>query len=88
MSRNEDWFQMKSAGPIKTPAPREDAHCSVSVVIIANRAHQVQHVGDVGHTESDAWHICLGWPTDAEVIEKQSEGWYAAQASLTWMKKA
>ena len=57
---------------------------SATVTIIVDEKHEVQYVGDVGESEQTAWGICLGWPTAAEVIQRNGSGWYAAQATLTW----
>ena len=57
---------------------------TAAVTIIADVNDEVQYVGDVGESEETAWRLCLGWPTAAEVIQRNGSGWYAAQATLTW----
>lgn len=36
--------------------------------------------------ERSAWSCALGWPSDDEIRKRQREGWYAAEATLTWRK--
>lgn len=36
--------------------------------------------------EDGAWRHCLGWPDKNEVEEKKRDGWYCAQAELTWKR--
>jgi len=36
--------------------------------------------------EEQAWRIYLGWPTVGEVREHISNGWYCAEATLTWQQ--
>lgn len=54
-----------------------------TVTVIVNDKGELQYVGDVGQTESDAWRLCLGWPRRNEVEECKRNGWYAAQATIT-----
>ena len=35
-------------------------------------------------SERDAWRIGLGYPDEAEVEWHKGQGWYAAQATLSW----
>lgn len=36
--------------------------------------------------EAETWSIALGWPDEAEIAEHKKDGWYAAQATITWRK--
>jgi hypothetical protein len=42
----------------------------------------------IGMHESpdDAWRIHLGWPTAGEVKQRMREGWYCAEAEVSWRK--
>jgi hypothetical protein len=40
----------------------------------------------LAENEARAWQIALGFPDNAEIAEKRRQGWYAAQAQLTWKK--
>ncbi len=42
----------------------------------------------IGMHESpdDAWRIHLGWPTAGEVKQRMRDGWYCAEALVTWRK--
>jgi hypothetical protein len=44
----------------------------------------------LGHApdEATAWCIALGWPDQAEIDEHKAEGWYAAQATVSWRRPA
>lgn len=34
--------------------------------------------------ELGVWQIALGWPSNTEIEERKRQGWYAAQATVTW----
>ena len=34
--------------------------------------------------ELGAWTVAMGWPDAAEIAERKADGWYAAQATMTW----
>ena len=34
----------------------------------------------------ETWTIALGWPDDSEITSRKDEGWYAASATLNWVK--
>lgn len=42
----------------------------------------------LGHSrdEEGAWDIALGWPDQQEIDLRKQEGWYAAEATVTWRK--
>jgi hypothetical protein len=44
----------------------------------------------LGHAEDEAhaWCIALGWPDQAEIDSHKAEGWYAAQATVSWRRPA
>ena len=44
----------------------------------------------LGHAqdEAHAWCIALGWPDQAEIDQHKAEGWYAAQANVSWRRPA
>lgn len=39
------------------------------------------------HTsEDDCWTVCLGWPSSEEIEAYKADGWYCAEANITWQK--
>lgn len=42
----------------------------------------------LGHanSEAQAWKHALGWPSPAEIGERKAQGWYAAEATVTWKR--
>jgi hypothetical protein len=44
----------------------------------------------LGHAqdEAGAWCIALGWPDQTEIDNHKAEGWYAAQATVSWRRPA
>ena len=36
--------------------------------------------------EAHAWDIALGWPSPEEIAEHKANGWYAAEATVTWKR--
>ena len=45
--------------------------------------HGVYYVG-LHDDEAGAWTVALGWPDAEEIAERKADGWYAAQATMTW----
>ena len=50
------------------------------VVVAPSGVHWLGQASD----EAQAWTVALGWPDDEEVAEHKRDGWYAAQATVTW----
>ena len=42
----------------------------------------------LGHanSEAQAWTVALGWPTSQEIDRCRCDGYYAAEATVTWKK--
>lgn len=36
--------------------------------------------------EDHVWPVAFGWPNEEEVARLKAEGWYAAEANITWKK--
>lgn len=43
------------------------------------------HIG-LHASEIEAWTVCLGWPDDAEIALKKSQGWTCNAAHISWPK--
>lgn len=52
------------------------------VVVAPTGVHWLGHA----HNELGAWTDALGWPDEEEVQEHKRQGWYAAEATVTWKR--
>ena len=52
------------------------------VVVSPSGVSWLGHASD----ESGAWSVALGWPDDEEIAHHRRQGWYAAEAMVTWTR--